>query len=207
MFFLTAGDSPTPQPEPTPIPSPTIPVVDIAPETIQIDKSTWTKDSLPIEQLSMKYPPTWTVTGTSIHPPAFAYDTFVITSPNKFELRITTGANNLNGECDEICQEHNLPNLIIGTLDYNSLPFNIIVNGFKDTWQQGKAITQFTVLPDASCFYPTCYGYKSRYAQGTTVITGGFAGSDGIYKAMPVKEFIQTEDVKTAVEILKTFVY
>lgn len=160
-----------------------------------IGEENWVDLVIPEEKLKLKYPPEWE---KSIRQND---NVTLLTAPSGFTLQFKSGLDGLGGGCDEECQSHNIPNVVLKTLDFYSTPLFVVVNGYKDTSPYGNANIRFNVIPKSACWTNVCYGFEGKNSAGTTIITGG------LDRYMPVSEFTKLEDVKTALHILETISY
>jgi hypothetical protein len=174
------------------------------------DTSNWTTFTLPTEKLSFKFPKNWTIESSTHflwkdpNDPHNYYDNVTLTSPNGFVLTMTTGAAGLGGGCGEECHCWNLDNYVLGTLNFENEPLYIVTNGVKDTGinNYGDSI-MFNVLAEKTCWENLCYGFGSKNSAAIFIIRGSW--KDRRY--MDPSDFASSNDVKTAVSILKTAVY
>ncbi len=168
----------------------------------------WKTYTMPIEKLIIRYPQTWTMT-TKTFPENPTAETVTFTSPNNFQLTIGT-AGTYSRTCTADCQSHNLPNSVLATLNFYQKPLYVVVHGLKDDSQYGSARTLFSVIPDKTCFDNQCGGYVGQ--RGNTVaIQGGFIKkidlTNTAFSYTPVNDFVNSQDVKTALLILNNLKY
>lgn len=174
------------------------------------DTSNWTTYTLPTEKLTFKFPKDWKIESSTHflwkdpNDPHNYYDNVSLTSPNGFTLGMTTGAAGLGGGCDGQCHCWNLDNYVLGTLNFGNTPLYIVINGVKDTGINSYSDSiMFNVLTEKTCWENLCYGFGSKNSAAQFIIKGSW--KDRRY--VDPSEFSNSNDVKTAVSILKTAVY
>lgn len=158
--------------------------------------SGWIAYVLPEEKIKMQYPPTWKLEEDS------SQSSYILMSPNDFRLTFRVNLDGLGGGCSGECPEHNIENEVIDTLSFYDVPLYLVVNGAKDNFFRGiKPFIRFNVIPRRNCYFNICYGFNGKNTPGATIISGSFE------TFMPTEQFIQSSDVQTAVNILKTLSY
>jgi hypothetical protein len=161
------------------------------------------------EKITFKYPNNWII--------SFVEDQSqtILTSPNNFQLNFRTGIDGLGGGCPTECQERNLKNVVLDTLNFYQVPLYVVVNGLKDGSDVEKPFIRFNVITEKTCWTNICYGFQGKNSFGIVIITGGFTEdkkatteiSTGGFVYMPVDEFVVSNDVKTALTILENLKY
>ncbi len=168
----------------------------------------WKAYTMPIEKLTIRFPPDWTLTKQSF-PEDPTAESVTFTSPSNFQLSFTTGGQ-YKGECNADCQSHNIPNILLDTLNFYSKPLYVVVHGLKDDSSFGSARTLFSVIESKSCFDNLCGGYTGKRGR-IVVIQGGFIKQidkkTSSYTNISANDFVNSADVKTAIKMLKNIHY
>jgi hypothetical protein len=155
----------------------------------------WKSYDLPGEKLHVSYPPEWSLEEQADQ------STYTLISPGKFRLTFQVGLDGLGGGCDEECASYNIPNQTLAQLRFYDKPLFVVLNGMKEGYYNTAPSIRFNVLEDEKCFTNICYGFKGKHTSGTMMITGDYG------KYMTADQFVNSDDVKVALSILKTIAY
>ncbi len=160
--------------------------------------------TLRAEKLTFTCPSNWKLKiDKSAYDPSIdqpARDNVEILSPNNFRIRINTGAQ-FGGGCDEGNCPQQVNNTVLAKLNYYKNSLYVVVHGVPNE------TISFSVIERTSCVDHVCGGYKGKNVPLGVKIRGGYIENYGHYKYVDPEIFINSKDVKEAIEILKTLHY
>lgn len=173
----------------------------VSEKSLRYETSNCKTHTLPVEKVTFSCPSNWKL---KIYKSASYFDKVELVSPNDFTITINTG-NQPGGGCDYDCQTYNIKNIVLAKLNYYTSPLYVVVHGMKGL---SSDRISFSVIEQTTCFDNTCGGYKSKTAQLGVRIQGGYFNDKGTdYKYVDPEIFINSKDVREAVNILKTLHY